>query len=481
MSLKSITASANGRFLITESGEPFFWLGDTAWELFHRLTLAEADHYLDVRREQGFNVIQAVVLAELDGLHTPNANGHVPLCGDDPTRPNEFYFRHVDAIIRLAAAKGLYIGLLPTWGDKVHKGLWGTGPVIFNVENARVYGRFLGERYRKDSNLLWILGGDRPAEGYETVWTALAEGIIKGLGFADSTLLDPTHPRRAWKPSESLENCDQISKPFFTYHPRGGSSSSASLHEADWLNMNMLQSGHCLMDAPNWEMIRADYERTPVKPVLDGEPNYEHHPVDPYRRPWKPEYGRFTDYDVRKQAYRAVFAGACGHTYGSHSVWQMWSPQYSPTTFPSPAWDEAIHAPGARQMIHLKDLMLSRPYLTRIPAPDLLPKVAPPPPPVNHDDRINPQRAVYPVATRDSEGTYGLVYFPLAEQRLRVDARLLSGSVNAAWFNPRNGQRHPIGTFPQEIVSFTAPLGGPDWVLVLDAADQDGAAPGRSA
>jgi hypothetical protein len=292
----------NRRFLITETGEPFFWLGDTAWELFHRLNLAEAEHYLEVRRKQGFNIIQAVALAELDGLRAPNANGHIPLCGDDPTRPNEYYFRHVDAIIRLAAEKGLYIGLLPTWGDKVHGGLWGVGPVIFNLENARIYGKFLGERYKNDTNIVWILGGDRPADGYEQIWTAMAAGITAGLGF----------------------------KPFMTYHPRGGSSSSTALHHADWLDMNMMQSGHCLVDAPNWDMIRTDCELEPAKPTLDGEPNYEHHPVDPYLRPWKTEYGRFSDYDVRKQAYRAVFAGACGHTYGSHSVWQMWSPKHEP-------------------------------------------------------------------------------------------------------------------------------------------------------
>ena len=194
MPLPRIRVSANQRFLMTEHGEPFFWLGDTAWELFHRLSLPEAEHYLDVRRQQGFNLIQAVALAELDGLHTPNANGHIPLAGDDPTRPNEFYFRHVDAIIRMAAEKGLYIGLLPTWGDKVHARLWGIGPVIFNTDNARIYGRFLGERYRNDPNIVWILGGDRPAEGYEAIWTAMAQGITEGLGF----------------------------KPFFTYHPLKG-------------------------------------------------------------------------------------------------------------------------------------------------------------------------------------------------------------------------------------------------------------------
>ncbi len=31
----------NNRYLITEDGKPFFWLGDTAWELIHRLDREE--------------------------------------------------------------------------------------------------------------------------------------------------------------------------------------------------------------------------------------------------------------------------------------------------------------------------------------------------------------------------------------------------------------------------------------------------------
>lgn len=119
MILEPIYPDSSGRFLVTQSGQPFFWLADTAWELFHRLNRAEVEYYLETRRQQGFNVIQAAILAELDGLHTSNANGHVALLGDDPTRPNEPYFRFVDEIIHLAAEKGLYLGLLPTWADKI--------------------------------------------------------------------------------------------------------------------------------------------------------------------------------------------------------------------------------------------------------------------------------------------------------------------------------------------------------------------------
>src|SRR5258706_15522579 len=112
--------SDNRRFIVYDNGTPFFYLGDTAWELFHRCTLDEAEHYLRDRAAKGFTVIQAVALAEIDGLHVPNMQGDVPLIGD-PTRPNEAYFAHVDAVVELAASLGLQIGMLPASGDKSHR------------------------------------------------------------------------------------------------------------------------------------------------------------------------------------------------------------------------------------------------------------------------------------------------------------------------------------------------------------------------
>src|ERR687894_371368 len=62
-----LKVSENGRFLVHEDGSPFFYLGDTAWELFHRLDREEADRYLADRAGKRFTVIQAVALAELEG------------------------------------------------------------------------------------------------------------------------------------------------------------------------------------------------------------------------------------------------------------------------------------------------------------------------------------------------------------------------------------------------------------------------------
>ncbi|MBM3887571.1 MAG: DUF4038 domain-containing protein [Verrucomicrobia bacterium] len=211
-----LKVSDNKRFLVHEDNRPFFYLGDTAWELFHCLTREEADLYLRTRAEQTFTVIQAVVLAEFDGLRMPNAYGHVPLRNDDPTQPVEEYFQHVDWITRRANELGLWVGMLPTWGDKWSK-RWGKGPLIFTPQNARAYGEWLARRYR-DAKITWILGGDRAIEndGQREIIRAMAAGLRAGDGGAH----------------------------LITYHPSGGKHSADMVHDEPWLDFNMIQSGH---------------------------------------------------------------------------------------------------------------------------------------------------------------------------------------------------------------------------------------------
>lgn len=113
---KSLKVSKDGHFLVYEDGSPFFYLGDTAWELFHCLNRKEADKYLYDRAEKGFTVIQAVIISDVDGLNKPNAYGDLPLIDKNPLQPNEAYFEHVDYIVDKAESSGLFVGILPTWG-----------------------------------------------------------------------------------------------------------------------------------------------------------------------------------------------------------------------------------------------------------------------------------------------------------------------------------------------------------------------------
>lgn len=241
-----LRVSDNRRFLTFADGTPFFYLGDTAWELFHRLSRAEAEFYLRDRAAKRFTVIQALVLAEMGGLTAPNPAGELPLVDNDPTRPNLAYFDHVDAVIETAASLGLYVGMLPTWGDKWNR-KWGQGPEIFRPENARRYGQFLGRRYR-DQPIIWILGGDRPVEteGHREIVRVMAGGLREADG------------------GEHL----------ITFHPGGGHTSAEDFHAEGWLDFNMWQTGHD-RNRDVYACIAADYARTPTKPCMDAEPGYK--------------------------------------------------------------------------------------------------------------------------------------------------------------------------------------------------------------
>jgi hypothetical protein len=433
-----LKVSENHRYLVTTHGEPFFWLGDTAWELFHRLNREEAARYLQNRAALRYTVVQAVALAELDGTGAPNAYGHLPLVDRDPTRPVEEYFRNVDWVVAKSNELGIVVAMLPTWGS-----LWHDGKPIFNRANAEAYGEWLGRRYRSAS-LVWVLGGDRPVETPEQleIIRAMARGLRRGDGGAH----------------------------LMTFHPPGANGSSTWLHDEPWLDFNMRQNGHVLEYTGRYEKTRADYDRLPVKPVIDGEPIYEDHPVDfsAGRR------GHSVSADVRRPLYWDIFDGAFGHTYGHHSVWQMWAPERPPINNPLMPWYDAILQPGAAQMQHGRALMESRPFLTRVPADDVLVEGA--------VRSAMPGAGVYHfAATRDTERTYSMVYAPVGRPfTVRLEA-LKAARIKAWWFNPRTGKATQAGTFAAKGEKrFHTPTPGEllDWVLVLDDAAKGYAAPG---
>lgn len=436
---QSLKVSSNKRYLIKPDGNPFFYLGDTAWELFHRLNREEADRYLKDRADKGFTVIQAVVLAERNGLKEPNSYGHIPLEDNDPTKPNEDYFKHVDYIVNKADELGLFIGMLPTWGDKIWKNSWGIGPEIFNPENARVYGQYVGKRYKDKKNIIWILGGDRNPQSaqHEAIWRAMADDIATGAANGDHD------------------------KVLISYHPqpkaKGGSSTW--FHNDNWLDFNMHQTGHT-RNRNVYEHITYDYNLKPTKPTMDSEPIYEDHPVNFKAK----EMGYSYAFDVRRAAYLDLFAGAFGHTYGSHTIWQMNKPTGDVINNPLGPWFEAINAPGGNQMMHIRTLMESRPMLDRVPDQSLV-KYA-----YEGADRIQ--------ATRGKD--YAFIYSTTGKP-ITVNMGKISGKeVKATWYDPRTGVSTRIGKFTNSgFKLFTPPSSGRDndWVLILDDAGKNYQAP----
>ncbi|MDW7692797.1 glycoside hydrolase family 140 protein [Flammeovirgaceae bacterium SG7u.111] len=449
-----LKVNESGRYLEDENGKAFLWIGDTAWELFHKLNREEAVEYLENRAAKGVSVIQAVVLAENNGLRSPNAYGDLSLQKLDPTKPNEKYFEHVDFIINKAEELGLVVGLLPTWGDKVYSENLGEGPIIFNKKNAEVFGRFLGERY-KQKPIVWILGGDRNIANMEVleIWRAMAKGLKEG----------------------------DDGKHLISFHPRGMSHSAYWLHNEPWLDFNMYQSGHVQHFHHVYTFAEHLSLLQPRKPFVEGEPAYE----DIALVFWEfMDFGKqsadrvpkgvldddglivdkshfskgfFDDSDVRVHAYWNFLSGACGYTYGNNAIWQMYKKGGGIAIPCLYDWRESMDRPGATQLVFLRKILEARPFDKIVPDQSLI-------------YGLNPEGRSHIRAAGSSDGSFNLVYLGMG-QKAMVNLHKLPNSVMGWWYNPKNGKVKKIGKFPNKgIKEFVPPSSGVgnDWLLVLD-------------
>jgi len=427
--------SENHRFLESGNNDPFFWLGDTGWLLFMKLNREETGHYLETRHQQGFNVIQVMVLHNV--RNAVNAYGDSAIMNHQVNKPlitegNSFedplqydFWDHVDWIIDLAASKGIYMALVPVWGSNVRAGH------VTSVQ-ATEYGTWIAGRYKDKPNVIWLNGGDVRGDDSTDVWNALGSAIRK------------TSPGQ-----------------LITFHPFGRTQSSTWFHHESWLDFNMFQSGHRRYDQDtsglaygedNWKYAVDDYSKVPVKPTLDGEPSYEgipqglHDTTQPY----------WTDKDVRRYAYWSVFAGCCGFTYGHSSIMQFYkttdlNPGYGAKQY----WNIALNAPGSNQMKHLKNLILSKPFFERIPANDML---------------AEPQAEKYDYIAITRGHDYLFAYTWTGREFSLNLEKMPDGKYNSTWYDPRTGNSVPGDIYNKGMVTFNPPgehEPGNDWVLIL--------------
>jgi len=443
--LPLLKISANKRFFQTADGKPFFWLGDTGWLLFAKTTRQEAIQYLETRKQQGFNVIQVMVL---HSVGIKNAYGDYALNNADVSSPNttpgnDFndaaaydYWDHVDFIIDEAAKRGIYMALVPVWGSNVKEGK-------VSVKQAEVYTKFLATRYKNRNNIIWVNGGDiRGTDGLE-VWEMIGKTLRKN---------DTRH--------------------LITFHPRGRYSSSEWFQKESWLDFNMFQSGHRTyaqdttrseknhFGEDNWRYINVDYKLSPVKPVLDGEPSYENipHGLHDYSLP------TWTAADLRRYAYWSVFAGGAGFTYGENSVMQFHTQGDKDANYGvKKNWKETINAEGAQQMSNLMRLMLSmKGYFDRVPAQQIL---------VDNTGK----KYDYLLATKGKK--FAMVY-SFTGKPVKIDfSKLGFKVVRVSWYDPSKGEGIEYGESgigagdAKNIATFTPPStrqGANDWVLILE-------------
>lgn len=444
-----LQVSANHRYLQLANGKPFFLLGDTGWLLPERLNRDEAPYYLQKCREAGFNTVLVQVM---NATPTYNIYGQQSLpYGWDLSKADPegtySYWDHMDYIIKTAEANGIYIGMVAIWGSQVKGG-------NINESQARAYGEFLANRYKRSPNIIWIMGGDIQGDIHPEVWQAMATAI---------KAIDHSH--------------------LMTYHPRGRYTSAKWWSKAGWIDFHTFQSGHRKYgqrmgnkDYPipdgteedNWMYVDSTWAYKPMKPVLDAEPSYEDIPKGLH----DPSEGRWQDCDVRRYAYWSVFAGSCGHTYGHNAIMQMLKPGVATGYGRNGAektWFQALDDPGFNQMKHLKNLMLALPYFDRVPDQSVV-------------AGKNGQRYDRLIATRGDD--YLLVY-NYSGVAMRIDLSKISGKRKRAWWmDAASGQLEYIGEFDDKVASFNPPKarkGFGDGVLIAIDASKGYIAKGQKA
>lgn len=488
--LPRLEVSHNKRYLIqqdgTAEGKPFFYLGDTGWEMLSRLTKAEVENYFQIRKKQGFNVVlidshtyTGTKGSKNYGLEYLSREGFKPFQTGKyfiPEGITEEYWKHADWVISTAERYGFYVAILPYFGNKMVQKE--RGALINSVDVAYNWGYFLGNRYKDRTNMIWVLGGDYEPKDYKTglfdldeylMPVATAEGIADGINGA-------------------ARHFDQgkadYSTSVMTYHICSGVSSSKYYHDLKFLDFNAMQSGQYQAGSvANYRMVQEDYLRRPVKPTLDLEPWYE-------TSVWyenivaKKDGQRCTAFDVRRNAYRSVLAGALGFNYGNNNVWMFYrnNENYEDRYLPNGEWtgDKGIYSEGASQLILMKNLFASRSNFTCSPATALIVDTL--------TFRIDENRIQ---AALDENKAFAMAYIP-TRQSFHANLFLVDGDVACWWFNPVNGtlcdqSGNPTGK-PFRVVNekkktsawqFTSPS-NQDWVLVLDNAFAEMPVPGST-
>jgi hypothetical protein len=414
-----LSISPNKRHLVDSQGKPFLYHADTGWMLFLNLTKAEAVEYLVDRKAKGFNVIQ-VMLTGFDDFANRDKQ-HPFLANKDFSKPNEAYFSHVDWVIQQADSLGLILAIAPLWSGCCREGWAGKDkPIEQNgLKKTAAFGQYLGRRYHKFTNLLWIIGGDNDPHGDKEALRQLALGIKQNA---------PAH--------------------LLTYHGASTHSSTDVWDNEPWLDLVMVYTYFRGFDKawnknqPDvYEVSYKEYNKKPVRPFILGESTYEGE-----HESWG------SALQARKQAYWAMLSGSSGHAYGS-PLWKM-----------DTTWHQYLDLPGATSLKHLYSFFTSLAWEKLVP--DTTSRLV--------------QSGAGQYASNDyvttalaSDSSFAVSYLP-SKRSITVHLSHLKGRrKKATWFNPRTGQSSHIGNYASERATFNSP-DSQDWLLVIEEITQKG-------
>ncbi len=414
--------SANGKYLVDQNGRPFLVIGDAPQALMVNLSLSDAETYLADRAKRGYNAIWVNLLcATYTGGRADGStiDGIVPFTtAMDFSTPNEAYFAHCDAVLRLAAKYGLCVFL-----DPAETGSFLS--VMLNNGQAKctAYGQFLGNRYKNFANIVWMSGNDFQA------WSTPSNDAVVSAVALGIKATDKRH-------IHTVELDYDL---------------SSSTDDPVWANIVSLNGAYTYF--PTYAEVLQDYDRQPAMPVFMEEADYEFENGADNQR-------------LRREEYWSFLSGATGELYGNHYLWPFLA-----------GWQSYLDTPGARQLGYAKNLFVARPWYKLVPDQNhtiltsgygTFSGGGAPHSSTSSND--------YATAAATPDGRLFMAYIPTA-RTVMVNLAKMSAPVTARWFDPTNAT---FSSAAQGVLkntgtqTFTSP--GPnseggtvtDWVLLLE-------------
>jgi len=416
------------RYLIDASGSPFLMIGESPQALIGNLSEEDAELFLANRKSHGFNTVLIDLLCANGTGCSANGrtyDGIAPfmvgsdLSTYDLSAPNEAYFARAHRMLELAARHGLLVVLDPaetiSWLNVLRRN---------GLAKAKVYGRYLGQRYKNLPNIVWMSGNDFQSWRKTPSDVALVQEVAKGI-------------------QESAPN--QLHTVLLDYDV------SSSLDDPTWGPIISLNAVYTYF--PTYAKVLDAYNQSSM-PVFLAEANYEGED-NTSKDPSTPAI-------LRRQQYWTMLSGATGQLYGNHYTWSLKDRR----------WKRQLDTPGAGQMAHLKALFASRAWHELVP--DVAHSVV-----TRGYGTFSSSGSIhandYVTAAHTPSGKLVMAYVPSA-RTIAVDMTKLSGPASARWYDPAAGTFASIAEVPLPNTgsrNFAPPGpnvdGDGDWVLVLEA------------
>jgi hypothetical protein len=445
-----VRPSENARYLVDANGQPFPILGRASWAVAS-LSPDGLDTYFADSLKRGYTAMEfALVFHDPRENHAPlDDRGNAPFLkrldgrpwdgklkydsiateAPDFTTPNEKYWQGIDALLRRCESSGVLAFAFPAyvgWAGNTDQG-WMKEMVANGPARLRTYGEFIARRYRGQSNLVWMLGGDFGE--FDAVQAAVEHALIDGL--------TQGAPGGALK----LRSAEWTSESIGTDQPEFGR----------YITLN----GAYSFDGYTADHSRRAYANTPVRPAFLLEEPYDEEFTD------GTNVNPHASQPIRRFQWWGWLGSIGGYISGNGYVWP----------FSGKAWRSHLDTQGARDMARLNAFIASIAWQQLVPS------------------GLGGQRLLitkggscvrapdYVAAAASLDGSLLVAYSPPDRWGpFTVDMSVLRGPSRARWFDPTNAIYQNIAeNLPNTgIHTFNVPgknsAGQLDWVLVIDAA-----------